>query len=126
MHLIGTMRAPLPAVIPDRIEDYAPGRIIVVPEDEWPITVPLETTGVRTSIPRYALDVRTLPIRIDPERVRWLTEKVTTRPLDARHVHLTMHQGLLYLVKGHHTLAAQLITGAERVAVRLVRPLDDA
>lgn len=117
------MRAPLPTVLPDRIEDYAPGRIVVVPEDEWPIEGPLETTGVRTSIPRYALDVRTLPVAIDPERVRWLTERVTTRPLDARHVHLTMHQGILYLVKGHHTLAAQLITGADHVAVRLVRPL---
>lgn len=118
------MRAPLPEVLPDRIEDYAPGRIVVVSEDEWPIAGELENTGVRTTIPRYALDVRTLPVRIDPERVRWLTERVTTRPLDARHVHLTMHQGLLYLVKGHHTLAAQLITGAEHIAVRLVRPLD--
>jgi hypothetical protein len=115
------VRTPLPAVLPDHLPDYAPGRIRVVANDRWPLTGALESVGVRTTIPRYGLDVVTARTHIDAERVRWLTERAATRPLDARHVHLVTHRGVLYLVDGHHALAAHLITGTERIPVKLFR-----
>jgi hypothetical protein len=77
--------------------------------------------GVRTSIPRYALDLRSERAAIDPDRIRWLVERSATRPLSARHVHVVHHGGVLYVVDGHHALAAHLVTGAERIPIRLVR-----
>jgi hypothetical protein len=115
------MRTPLPAVLPSYLPDYAPGRIAVRTQDEWMLPTELETTGIRITIPRYALDVVTLRTDIDPDRVRWLAERVATRPLDARHIHLVRHRGILHLVDGHHALAAHLVTGAELLPVRLVR-----
>jgi hypothetical protein len=117
------VRAPLPPVLPDQLPDYAPGRIRVVAHDLWPDFGELERTGVRTSIPRYGLDLVTSRTHIDGERVRWLTERVATRPLETRHVHLVTHRGVLYLVDGHHALAAHLITGAEAIPVKLLRPM---
>jgi hypothetical protein len=116
------VRAPLPAVLPDRLPGYLPGRIHLVPEHAWPIAAVLEGDRVLSTIPRYALDLRTLDVPIDVERVRWLAERVTTRPLDARHVHLVSHVTGLHVVDGHHTLAAHLATGVEHVPVALARP----
>jgi hypothetical protein len=115
------VRAPLPSRLPDRLPDYLPGRIHVLAEDAWPVLADLEDDRVLSAIPRYALDLRTLDVPIDVERVRWLAERVTTRPLDARHVHLVTHGTGLHVVDGHHTLAAHLATGAERVPVALAR-----
>ena len=117
------MRTPLPPQLPDHLPAYAPGRIHLVPVDEWPIDVEMERLGVRSSMPRYGLDVLSQPIPIDPERVRWLTERAATRPLESRHVHLTNWLGKVYVVDGHHALAAHLITGAEQLPVRLVQPV---
>jgi hypothetical protein len=119
------MRTPLPTLLPDHLPDYAPGRIVVVSPDDWPVPQRCETMGLRTVIPRYALHLRTARASIDPERVRWLTERVATRPLEARHAHVMRYRNVLYLVDGHHALAAHLITGAEAIPVRLVRPLPD-
>jgi hypothetical protein len=116
------VRSSLPAVLPDRLPDYAPGRIVVCPAERWPDLGPLDRSGIRTEIPRYGLDLRTLRVDIDPDRVRWLVERVTTRQLDQRHVHVVNHRGLLHLVDGHHALAAHLVTGSERIPVKLVRP----
>lgn len=115
------MRTPLPAMLPDRLPAYLPGRIIVVPDDAWELHgregAP---TGIRTRLPRYGLEVRTRDVQIRPDRVRWLTERSTTRPLDARHVHLVHHRGELYVVDGHHALAAHLATGSEHIPVKLL------
>ena len=120
------MHTSLPAVLPDHLPDYAPGRITVVAPDAWPLDGPTERLGVRAQLPRYALDVLTLRTDIDPDRVRWLTERVATRPLHSRHVHLVTHLGRLYVVDGHHALAAHLITGTQRLPVRYVRPVRGA
>jgi hypothetical protein len=117
------MRAPLPPLLPDRLPAYLPGRIVVVPDEHWDIgTDAVTSLGIRTELPRYGLDLRTRDVPIDPTRVRWLTERTTVRPLDARHVHLLHHRGVLHVVDGHHALAAHLVTGAERIPVRLVAP----
>lgn len=116
------MRTPLPHVLPERLEDYLPGRIHVVTDGSWPPDLAFNDVGVSTTLPRYGLDLRTADVPIDPERVRWLTERTTTRPLAARHAHLTTWRGILHLIDGHHALAAHLATGGERIPVRLVRP----
>ena len=77
---------------------------------------------VLTDLPRYALDLRTLDVPIDPERVRWLADRATVRTLERRHVHLVTHRAALHVVDGHHALAAHLVTGAERLPVALRRP----
>ncbi len=115
------MRAPLPSLLPDRLPAYLPGRIAVVPDELWDIgTEAMTGLGLRIEVPRYGLDLRTRDLPIDPLRVRWLTERSTTRPLGARHVHLLHHHGVLHVVDGHHALAAHLITGAERIPAKLV------
>lgn len=115
------MRAPLPSTIPDRLPAYLPGRISVVPDELWDLEQPAEAAfGIRIELPRYGMDLHTRDVPIDPERVRWLTERTTVRPLDARHVHLVHHRGGLFVVDGHHALAAHLLTGAERIPVRLL------
>lgn len=118
------MRAPLPAVLPDHLPDYAPGRIMVVPPEDWAMDRQTERLGVASEIPRYALDVWTERTDIDPERVRWLVERSTVRSLDSRHVHLVTWLGRLHVVDGHHALAAHLITGADRIPVRYVRVVE--
>jgi hypothetical protein len=114
----------LPPSLPTRLTAYAPGRIVEVPVARWPelLDQPYPRTGVTTTIPRYALEVRTRRTEVDPERLRWLVERVTTRPLAARHVHLAQHRGLLWVIDGHHALAAHLAIGEERIPVRLVDP----
>lgn len=119
------MRSPLPAILSDHLPDYAPGRIVVVPAEQWSLPERTERLGVPTVIPRYALELRTLRTTIDPDRIRWLAERVATRPLTARHVHLAMCNQVLHVVDGHHALAAHLITGADQIPVRLVRGLDE-
>jgi hypothetical protein len=118
------MRAPLPPLLPDRLPAYLPGRIAVVPDEFWELR-DTETTslGIRIHLPRYGLDLRTRDVQIDPSRIRWLTERTTTRPLDARHVHLRHHRGFLHVVDGHHTLAAHLVTGSEHIPARLIAPV---
>ena len=117
------MRAPLPPLLPDRLPAYLPGRIAVVPDELWePAADALTDLGIRIEVPRYGLDLRTRDVRIDPARVRWLTERTTTRTLDARHVHLLHHRGVLHVVNGHHALAAHLIIGSERIPAKLVAP----
>jgi hypothetical protein len=114
--------APLPTQLPDRLPGYLPGRIRVLADDAWPVPPDLEHDRVRSVIPRYALDLRTLDVPIDVERVRWLAERVTTRPLEARHVHLVTAGTGLHVVDGHHALAAHLAAGSERVPIKLARP----
>lgn len=115
------MRAPLPPRLPDRLPAYLPGRISVVADEDWDIDPQqVAALGIRTEFPRYGLDLLTRDVTIDPDRVRWLTERTTVRPLDSRHVHLVHHRGALYVVDGHHALAAHLITGAERIPARLL------
>lgn len=116
------MLAPLPTVLPDRLPDYLPGRIRVLGDDVWPIPAELADDRVRSVIPRYALELRTLDVPIDVDRVRWLVERVTTRPLEVRHVHLVSHGVGLHVVDGHHALAAHLASGTERLPVMLARP----
>lgn len=113
---------PLPAVLPDRLTAYLPDRLHLVPSEEWPaaLTGRFERTGVRTTIPRYALDLRTQKDGIDPDRVRWLAQGSTIRTLTTRHVHLTAHKGVLWIVDGHTCLAAHLAAGSEGIPVRLV------
>jgi hypothetical protein len=110
----------LPKTLPDHLPDYAPGRIALVSPEAWPLPDMDARMGIPSSIPRYALEVRTKLATIDPERVRWLVERSATRPLSTRHVHLAHHRGLLHVVDGHHALAAHLVTGSDRVPVRLV------
>jgi hypothetical protein len=113
---------PLPPVLPDRLSAYAPGRIQVVDPSTWPFDDGFERTGVPTTIPRYGFHVVTCQDEIDPDRVRWLVERATTRPLSTRHAHLAISRGIWHLVKGHHALAAHLITNRQQLPVRLVRP----
>lgn len=116
------MRAPLPATLPDRLPPYLPGRITVVPDHAWDVGGDVVPSGVRIALPRYGMDLLTRDVPIDPERVRWLTEQTTVRPLDARNVHLIARRGRLYVVDGHHALAAHLVTGREWLPARLVEP----
>lgn len=116
------MSAPLPRRLPDRLPAYLPGRIHILALELWPPFEDYAPLGVSTTLPRYGMDLHTLDATIDPDRVRWLTERTTTRPLEARHAHLTTWRGLLHVVAGRHTLAAHLATGGERIPVKLVRP----
>lgn len=116
------MRTPLPRVLPDHLPDYLPGRIRALDPSLAPPFEGFTSLGVATTLPRYGMDLVTLEVGIDPDRVRWLTERTTTRPLEARHAHLTSWRGLVHVVDGHHALAAHLATGGERIPVKLVRP----
>lgn len=111
---------PLPPVLPDRLPAYLPGRIRVLDDEAWPLGDADPDTAVRTTLPRYALDLRTRDVAIDPDRVRWLVERVSTRALASRHAHVVPRAEGLYVVDGHHALAAHLATGADRVPVKLV------
>jgi hypothetical protein len=113
--------APLPTDLPARLPDYAPGRIRVLPEGAWRVPSELDEDRVRTALPRYGLDLRTLDVPIDVERVRWLVERATVRPLGSRHVHLVSHGTGLHVVDGHHALAAHLAAGTDRIPVKLAR-----
>lgn len=115
------MRAPLPETLPASLADYLPGRVVLVPAADWSVPPSDPALGVRTALPRYGLELRTLDLPIDDQRVRWLTERTTVRPLDTRLVDVVHHRGVLHVVAGHHELAAHLITGAERIPVRLGR-----
>ena len=121
------MYPPLPAVLPNRLTAYLPDRLHLVPSEAWPaaLTGRFERTGVRTTIPRYALDLRTQKDDIDPDRVRWLAQGSTIRTLATRHVHLTAHKGVLWVIDGHTALAAHLSAGSDDVPVRLVARVED-
>jgi hypothetical protein len=116
----------LPTVLPDRLTAYLPERITLVPPEAWPVVLTggFERTGVRTSIPRYALDLRTSRDEVDPARVRWLAEGSTIRSLATRHVHVAAHLGMLWIVDGYTALAAHLAARTEAIPVRLVSPID--
>lgn len=115
------MRAPLPPALPASLADYLPGRIRVVAPASWCVPDVDGDDLLLTELPRYALDLRTLDVPIDPERVRWLAERATVRTLERRHVHLVAQRAGLHVVDGHHALAAHLVTGAERLPVALKR-----
>ena len=121
------MYTPLPAVLPTRLTAYLPDRLCLVAPEAWPdaLTGRFERTGVRTTIPRYALDLRTQKDDIDPARVRWLAQGSTIRTLANRHVHLTAHRGVLWIIDGHTALAAHLAAGSDEVPVRLVARADE-
>ena len=112
----------LPPDLPTSLVDYAPGRIVPAEPDSWPIRAVHDRIGVVSTIPRYALELLTLRTDIDPERVRWLVDGSSTRPLTNRHVHLVHHRARLHVVDGHHALAAHLAAGSDRIPVRLVTP----
>ncbi|MFU8840276.1 MAG: hypothetical protein ACNA8R_06100 [Nitriliruptoraceae bacterium] len=112
----------LPDPLPSSLSQYAPGRIVEIPDDQWPIIEVRDRVGVVSTIPRYALEVRTVSLELDPERVRWLAAATSPRPLSDRHVHMVTHRGRLHVVDGHHALAAHLAAGTERIPVRLVTP----
>ncbi|MTV24818.1 hypothetical protein FTX61_05210 [Nitriliruptoraceae bacterium ZYF776] len=115
-------RTPLPPVLPTSLVDYAPGRIHLLPPERWPLRdARIEPTGVRIEVPRYALQVWTEVAEVDPERVRWLTERTTTRPLEARNIHLVPHTVGTLLCDGHTALAAHLATGSDHIPARLYR-----
>lgn len=122
------MYPPLPAVLPTRLTAYLPDRLQLVPAEAWPdvLSGPFARAGVRTTIPRYALDLRTQVDEVDPARVRWLAQGSTIRTLATRHVHLTTYQGLLWIVDGHTALAAHLAAGSDELPVRLVTRVDGA
>lgn len=123
------IRTPLPADLPTSLLDYAPGRIHPLPAERWPLRdLEVEPTGVRIEVPRYALEVWTEQTEVDPDRVRWLTERTTTRPLEARNVHLVPHTVGTLLHDGHTALAAHLVTGSDHVPARIYRVVrrDDA
>jgi hypothetical protein len=115
------MRASSRTQLPTRLPDYAPGRILAVGPDEWTLPDVLEPSGVLIELPRYALDLRTLPVPIDPARVRRLLDGSAVRPLETRPVELSLHRGSLHVVAAHHELAAHLAVGAERIPVALQR-----
>jgi hypothetical protein len=112
----------LPDPLPSSLARYAPSRIVEIPDEQWPIMEVRDRVGVVSTIPRYALEVRTARLELDPERVRWLAEATSPRPLSDRHVHLVTHRGRLHVIDGHHALAAHLAAGTERIPVRLVTP----
>jgi hypothetical protein len=112
----------LPDPLPRSLSHYAPGRIVEIPDDQWPIIEVRDRVGVTSAIPRYALEIRTVAVELDPERVRWLAATTAPRPLADRHVHVVTHRGRLHVVDGHHALAAHLAAGTERIPVRLVTP----
>jgi hypothetical protein len=112
----------LPPELPDRLTSYAPGRIVEVAAASWPIVEVRDRVGITSTIPRYALEVLTVRIDIDPERVRWLASGSSIRPLSNRHVHVVHHRARLHVVDGHHALAAHLASGSDRIPVRLVIP----
>lgn len=112
----------LPPELPDRLTDYAPGRVVEVAPASWPIVEVNDRVGITSTIPRYALEVLTARTDIDPERVRWLASGASTRPLGNRHVHVVHHRSRLHVVDGHHALAAHLAVGSDRIPVRLVTP----
>lgn len=120
------MFAPLPETLPTRLSDYLPERVRWVPPHAWPqeLAGPFNTAGIRTRIPRYALEVRTAKNEVDPDRVRWLAQGSTIRSLDTRLVHLTSYRGVLWVVDGHHSLAAHLAAGTEHIPVKLVTAPD--
>lgn len=112
----------LPPELSSTLLDYAPGRIVPAVPESWPIVEVRDRVGIVSTIPRYALEVLTLRTDIDPERVRWLVNGSSTRPLTNRHVHLVHHRARLHAVDGHHALAAHLAAGSDRIPVRLVTP----
>ncbi len=114
----------LPPELPTSLVDYAPGRIVPADPVSWPIRAVHDRIGVVSTIPRYALELLTLRTDIDPERVRWLVNGSSTRPLTNRHVHLVHHRARLHAVDGHHALAAHLAAGSDRIPVRLVTPAE--
>jgi hypothetical protein len=118
----------LPAELPDRLSAYLPGRIVVVPDDVWPARMCGRAfrSGIRTRIPRYALEVRIRRDAVDPAQVRRLVQGWTIRGLDSRPVELTNHRGVLWVLDGHTALAAHLAVGTEEIPVRLVSPMPDA
>lgn len=115
------MRVPVPDRLPTSLADYLPGRVVVVPEHRWDVPDVEQSSGVRTQLPRYGLELRTLEVPIEPLRVQWLVERTTIRPLDARIVDVVHHRGRVHVVDRHHELAAHLLTGSERIPVRLAR-----
>lgn len=121
------MYPPLPVVLPDRLTAYLPDRLHLVPSEEWPaaLTGRFERAGVPTAIPRYALELRTQKDDIDPARVRWLAQGSTIRTLGTRHVHLTAHKGMLWIIDGHTALAAHLAAGTDNIPIRLVARVED-
>lgn len=112
----------LPEPLPRSLAQYAPGRIIEIADAQWPIIEVRDRVGVTSTIPRYALEVRTVALELDPARVRWLAATTSPRSLAERHVHVVTHRGRLHVVDGHHALAAHLAAGTERIPVRLVTP----
>jgi hypothetical protein len=115
----------LPSELPTQLPEYAPGRIVPVPVEAWPrvFAAGFERHGVSTTIPRFGLDLRTLRLDVDPDRVRAAMSPTTTRPLAQRRVSIVHHAGVLWAVGGHTALAANLAIGVERIPVQLVRPL---
>lgn len=120
------MRASSRTELPTHLPDYAPGRIVAVAPEEWTLPERFEPSGVLIELPRYALDLRTLPVPIDPVRVRRLLMGSPREPLDSRAVELSLHRGSLHVVASHHELAAHLAVGAERIPVALQRPARQA
>jgi hypothetical protein len=116
------MRARTLIHLPTDLAAYAPGRIHPVDPADWSVPDGLARTGVLIELPRYALDLRTRETAIDPERVRRLLDGAAVRPIETRPVGLTMHRRSLYVIGGHHELAAHLAGGAERILVALHRP----
>lgn len=112
----------LPDPLPSSLAEYAPGRIVEIADAQWPIIEVRDRVGVTSTIPRYALEVRTVALELDPARVRWLAATSSPRALAERHVHVVTHRGRLHVVDGHHALAAHLAAGTERIPVRLVTP----
>jgi hypothetical protein len=119
------VRSSLPTELPTQLPEYAPGRIVPVPVEAWPrvFAAGFERHGVHTSLPRFGLDLRTLRVDVDPDRVRAAVSPTTTRPLAERRVSIAHHAGVLWVAGGHTALAANLAMGVERIPIQLVRPL---
>jgi hypothetical protein len=101
--------------LPPWLPDYLPGRIHAVAPDLWPVTG-MAGHGIAASLPRYGLEVFCRRPEIDPARVRWLLDRAV-RPRETLQVVLVHHRRL-YVVDGHHVLAAHLVGGSERIPVR--------
>jgi hypothetical protein len=119
------VRSSLPTELPTQLPEYAPGRIVPVPVEAWPgvFAAGFERHGVHTSLPRFGLDLRTLRVDVDPDRVRAAVSPTTTRPLAERRVSIAHHAGVLWVAGCHTALAANLVMGVERIPIQLVRPL---
>jgi len=118
------MHAPSTNLLPDRLTAYAPGRITEVPVAAWPAALDgaVATGGVRTTIPRYGLDVYASDHPVVPDEVRAWSARLSVADASDLDVAVANHAGRLWVVGDRALLAAHLASGTQRIPVRIVVP----